>query len=82
MTCSSQAWPDARTLSLGGYSAGALDWEDPGVASGLSVAVLFSPVKQGQRACLVGLPLPACWALVCINGCGSSLGRRECRGGG
>ena len=33
--CSSQAWPDARTLSLGGYSEGALDWEDPSVASGL-----------------------------------------------
>ena len=45
-------------------------------------AVLFSPVKQGQRARLIGLPLPACWVLVCVNGCGSSLGRRECRGGG
>ena len=33
--CSSQAWPDARALSLGGYSEGALDREDPRVASGL-----------------------------------------------
>ena len=42
VTCSSQAWPDARTLSLGGYSAGALDWEDPGVASGLnSVGIIM-----------------------------------------
>ena len=62
--CSSQAWPDARALSLGGYSEGRWIGRIRVLPLACEWAVLFSPVKQGQRACLVGLPLPACWALV------------------
>lgn len=55
MTCSCQAWPDARTLSLGGDSEGALDWEDPSVTSGLSVGCPFLP-SEGGSACLSRWP--------------------------